>query len=145
MSGIILEDWWKLWTLFWEKCTMIGTLEEQHRNIRGCLMLPGVMRCWHTHGYYPWDSRLASPAVLTLCCDLWQNSVGNQVSKFLFSSRPMGFLMGSWGFPGGTSGKEPACNCRRRKRHGFSAWVRKIPCRRAQQPTPVFLPGKALG
>ena len=30
-------------------------------------------------------------------------------------------------FPGGTSGKEPACQCRRHKRHGFSLWLGKIP------------------
>ena len=28
------------------------------------------------------------------------------------------------GFPGGTHGKEPACRCRRHKRHGFYSWVR---------------------
>ena len=38
--------------------------------------------------------------------------------------------------PGGTSGKEPACQHRRRKRRGFDAWVGKIPWRRAWQPTP---------
>ena len=27
----------------------------------------------------------------------------------------------------GTSGKEPACQCKRRKRHGFDLWVGKIP------------------
>ena len=48
-----------------------------------------------------------------------------------------------WGFPGGARGKEPACQCRRRKTHGFDPWVRKIPWRRAWQPTPVFLPGKS--
>ena len=47
------------------------------------------------------------------------------------------------GFPGGASGKEPACQCRRNKRRGFHLWVRKIPWRRAQQPTPVFLPGES--
>ena len=31
------------------------------------------------------------------------------------------------GFPGGTSGKEPACQCRRQRKHGFDPWVRKIP------------------
>ena len=31
------------------------------------------------------------------------------------------------GFPGGTQGKEPACQCRRRKRHEFNPWVRKMP------------------
>ena len=33
----------------------------------------------------------------------------------------------AWGFPGGTSGKEPACQCRRHKRHMFNTWVRKNP------------------
>ena len=31
------------------------------------------------------------------------------------------------GFPGGTSGKEPACQCRRHRRCRFDPWVRKIP------------------
>ena len=30
-------------------------------------------------------------------------------------------------FPGGASGKELVCQCRRCKRHGFDPWVRKIP------------------
>ncbi|XDA77725.1 hypothetical protein R6Z07F_007854 [Ovis aries] len=34
-------------------------------------------------------------------------------------------------FPGGASGKELACQCRRRKRHRFHPWVRKMPWRRA--------------
>ena len=41
-------------------------------------------------------------------------------------------------FPGGASGKEPACQCRRCKKHGFDPWAGKIPRRRAWQPTPVF-------
>ena len=49
------------------------------------------------------------------------------------------------GFPGGTSGKEPACQCRRHKRCGFDPWVGKIPWRRAWQPTPGFLPGESHG
>ena len=44
------------------------------------------------------------------------------------------------GFPGGTSGEEPSCQCRRHKRLGFDPWVRKIPWRRVWQPTPGFLP-----
>ena len=40
------------------------------------------------------------------------------------------------------SGKELVCPCRR---HGFNSWVRKIPWRRAWQPTPVFLPGESHG
>ena len=49
------------------------------------------------------------------------------------------------GFPGGTSGKELACQCRRPKRHEFDPWVRKIPWRRKWQLTPVFLPGESHG
>ena len=43
------------------------------------------------------------------------------------------------GFLGDASGKESVCQCRRYERHGFDPWVRKIPWRRAWQPTPVFL------
>ena len=35
--------------------------------------------------------------------------------------------------------------CRRHRRCGFSPWLRKIPWRRAWQPTPVFLPGESHG
>ena len=48
-------------------------------------------------------------------------------------------------WPGGTVGKESACQCRRHKRHSFDSWVRNIPWRKKWQPTPGFLPGKSLG
>ena len=40
-------------------------------------------------------------------------------------------------FPGGSDGKEPACNA--------DSWVEKIPWRRAWLPTAVFLPGEFHG
>ena len=40
------------------------------------------------------------------------------------------------------SGKEFVCQCRRCR---VDPWVRKIPCRRKWQPTPVFLPGQSHG
>ena len=43
------------------------------------------------------------------------------------------------------SGKEPSCQCRRYRRRRFDPWIRKIPWRRAQKPTPVFLPGESNG
>lgn len=46
------------------------------------------------------------------------------------------------GFPGGTSGKAAACQCRRHKRQGFDPWVRFHPQKGAQQPTSAFLPGE---
>ena len=48
----------------------------------------------------------------------------------------------SLGLPKWPSGTEPSCQGRRL---GFGPWVRKIPWRRAWQPTPVFLPGELLG
>ena len=36
-------------------------------------------------------------------------------------------------FPGGASDKEPACQCRRHKRHVFNPWVGKVLWRRAWQ------------
>jgi len=49
------------------------------------------------------------------------------------------------GFPGGASGKEPTCRCRRPKVHRFNPWVGKVPWRRSWQPTPVFLPEESHG
>ena len=47
--------------------------------------------------------------------------------------------------PGGARGKEPTRQYRRLQKGGFNPWVRKILWRRAQQPTPVFLPGESHG
>ena len=66
-------------------------------------------------------------------------------SKGLAKTRKYLQLMAFWGFPGGTSGKELACQCRRHKRHGFNPWAGKIPWRRAWQATPVLLSGETCG
>ena len=51
-----------------------------------------------------------------------------------------------WGFSGGASGQEPACQRRSLKRCGSGLpWVGKIFWRRAWQPTPVFLSGESHG
>ena len=47
--------------------------------------------------------------------------------------------------PYGASGKEPTCQSRRHKRHGYDPWVRKIPWRRKWQSTLICLPGKSHG
>ena len=49
--------------------------------------------------------------------------------------------MGGGGVFWWLSGKESACNTGSCRRCRFDPWVRKIPWRRAWQPTPVFLPG----
>ena len=37
-------------------------------------------------------------------------------------------------FPGGASGKESTCQCRRHKRREFDPWVGKVPWRRTRPP-----------
>ena len=49
------------------------------------------------------------------------------------------------GLPRWLSGKEPACQGMRPRRHRFDPWAKKIPWRREWQPTPVFLPGQPHG
>ena len=73
-----------------------------------------------------------SPAAATLTNP--SSSVGTASSSLFFK-----------GFPAGASGKEPAWQCRRLKRHGFDPYLRKIPWRRAWQSTLVFLTGESLG
>ena len=60
-----------------------------------------------------------------------------------FDALPLGTSVFTMGFPCGAGGKESAWQCRRSKKHRFDPWVRKIPWRRAWQPTPVFLPGES--
>ena len=47
------------------------------------------------------------------------------------------------GFPGGPSGKEHACQCRKCKTCRFDPWVRKISWRKPWHLTLVFLPGES--
>ena len=49
------------------------------------------------------------------------------------------------GFPGGATGKEPACQRRRWKRQGFDPWVGKIPWEKEMATTLVGLPGESHG
>ena len=72
--------------------------------------------------------------------DLFFLSIG-QLYAFLEKC----LFMSSAHFETRVSGKEPVCQCKRHKRCGFDPWVRKIPWRRAWQPTPVFLPGESCG
>ena len=68
---------------------------------------------------------LSSPQSWSLCLE-------NPYLLFLWSGG------GEGSFPGDACGKESTCQSRR---CGFNSWVRKIPRRRAWQPTPVFLSG----
>ena len=54
-------------------------------------------------------------------------------------------FLSTMSFPGGASGKEPACQCRRCNRRRFDPWVGKISWNRKWQPNPAFLPAESHG
>ena len=61
-----------------------------------------------------------------------------QRNQFIFSQCLIYVMLLPWWL----CGKESACQC---KRHRFDPWVRKIPWKRKQLPTPEFLPRKSHG
>ena len=70
-----------------------------------------------------------------------------QLTYFIVNSHPV-YRVNSiwhvlWCFPGGTSGKDPTCQCKRYNRYSFNPWVVKIPWRSSGQPIPEFLPGES--
>ena len=78
----------------------------------------------------------------------WLSEVGLQIADKRRKAKCKGEMeryTQTEGIPGSTRGKELACQCRRFKRHGFNSSVGKIPWRRAEQPTPVFLLGESHG
>ena len=126
---------------------------KANRDGRFLAPYPGpqdIERATHKGDNRGWDDRIASPTLWT-----W---VWISYRSWWWTGKP-GMLqpMGSqrvghnwatelnWIFRGGASGKEPACQSRRLKRHGFDPWVTKITWRRAWQPTPAFLPGESHG
>ena len=73
-----------------------------------------------------------------------QSKLQKSVTVFLKIGIGVGWVV-KWGFPGGTTSKEPACQYRRHKRHRFDPSFGKTPWETAWQPTPVFLPGESHG
>ena len=99
---------------------------------------PGMLRSmgswWVRHNWVTelnWSLHLTKENWIMLCITLKANHLKKTLQQL--------------GFPGGANGKEPACQCRRHERLRFDPWVRKILWRRAQPPTPVFLPGESHG
>ena len=63
---------------------------------------------------------------------------------YMLRSGVAGLYTNMRGFPGGASGKEPACQCRQTKRHGVNPWAGD-PLEAEMATAPAFLPGKSHG
>ena len=92
----------------------------------------------------PMDMSLSKLWELVMYREAWHAAV-HGVTKSWTGLSDSAELTIRKGFPGGASGKEPACQCRRYKRCWLDPWIRKIPWKRAWQPTSVFMPGESYG
>ena len=117
-----------------EKTLMLGEVEGSRRRAQDGWMASPAQWTWVWTNSKKW-LRTGKPDVL------W--SMGLQIVIYDWVTEKQENTLG---FPGGTRGKEPTCQCRRCKWHEFNPWVEEIPWRRAWwQPTPVFFPGEPHG
>ena len=117
---------------------MISFVWWKYCHVLGCSGLPRWRRKWQP-----------TPVFLPGEPHGWRSLVGysprSRKESDKTERRHFHFHRRALGFPGGASGTEPTCQCMRHKRRGFNPWVRKIPWRRAWQPTTAFLPGESHG
>ena len=109
-----------------------------------------IYLCIHGITLYSWNNSVKIPKNLITAVVSQENwaveCVKENACPLEFGGRRLLlFSVLVLGFPGGSSGKEPACQCRRQRWCEFSPWVEKIPWGRAWQPTLVFLPGEFHG
>ena len=107
-------------------------------DFASCLAITGRKWCKKAvhAGIYVWACSVEHSFVVSF----WKKKMAYSTWEFPFKQFHSGM-----DFPGGTSGKESAWQCRRHRRCRFDPWVRKILWRRKWQPTPVFFAKKSNG
>ena len=100
-------------------------------------MKPWLYCIDHLHAWLQGDTRLRFIDYSIIKWELNKYAVFQVFTKFHWGSYCLGF-------PGGASGKEPTCQCRRYKWWGFCPWVRKIPWRRNGNPFQYYCLGNLM-
>ena len=91
---------------------------------------------------FPPASHLCILLLVLILCWFYHRHRGLSKSSFSVHGLWKLLLHSILKVPWWLSGKESACQCRRRE---FDLWVEKIPWRWEWQCTPVFLPGRSHG
>ena len=154
LKEINSEYHWKDWCWLWSSNTlatwckeqthwrslMLGKIEDgRRRGQQRMRSLDGISDSM--------DMNLSKLQEMVMDREAWQAAVNGVTKSHVdwVTEQQQTTLRRSLGFAGGTSGKEPACQRRRRKRHGFDLWVVKILWWRKWQSIPVYLPEESNG
>ena len=127
--------------------------KESSCNVRDLGLIPGLGRSpGEGKGYTPvfWPGEFHGLYSLWGCKELDTNerlSLHTPINIYMSCTHVINNTLTATqqGLPRQFSGKESTCRCRKHRRHGFDSWVGKIPWRRKQQLTSVFLHGKSHG
>ena len=127
------ETMWLLFSSVAQLCPTLQPCGLQHTRLPCPSLSPGEA--------YPLCS---NSCPLCRCCYL---TISFSAAMWPTKTAELRYLLSSpvQGFPGATSGKEPAHRCRRCKRLRFNPWAGNTPWRRKWQPAPAFLPGESHG
>ena len=120
------------------KCYLWPFRQELYTRVLG-LPLRSLYPAWS------WNLRIPAHSCIPTLSVCLQPIILLLPLSFLIHHFKKKSLWSKMGFPGGASGKEPACQCRRHKRHKVQSLGWKIPWRRAWQLIPVCLPGESHG
>ena len=148
LSWIILYCGWLSYAWSFISLYLLDFSSAVHLPRRQPKMFPGIAKC------HLWVKNCSWLKTIGLWASLYKSSTITYILTCYILNIPIFSLsclvlvictiIKTLGLPVGTSGKEPACQCRRQEAW-FDPWVGKIPWRQAWQPTPVSLPKESHG
>ena len=130
----------------WPRKLVFNRGSQRSLDFKPGLKLYGRLDYSFSHMYFSsWEIFIVNKYNIPLKVN-WEVQVNNHKARQKFEKRQTNshLLYYVMGFPGGSGGKEYACQGRRHRRRGFDPWVGNIPWRRKWQPALVLLPGNPM-